>query len=166
MDSVIIQRHGNRFLDDMRREADQLYLSRWATKAYRPLGVDIAPDYCAMQPEQHILSKLHLPSTWDDKPMTNERQFIMLDILIDSTGSVSSISFDAASNLKRSNQKHRPYLRKEIAAIIRKMGRWQPAILNNHRIKCWQYIDVNLDKEITEYPSVILPKYITSPNTH
>ncbi|MDU0368866.1 hypothetical protein ACFPAF_00550 [Hymenobacter endophyticus] len=166
MDSIIIQRHGNRFLDNMRRKADQLYLSRWATKTYRSFGVDIAPDYCAMQPEQYILSKLYMPANWDNKPMTNWRQFIMLDVLIDSTGTVSLVSFDTASNLKKSNQKHRAYFKKEIARIIRSMGRWQPAILNSHKVKCWQYIDVDLDKEIAESPPVILPRYVRNPNNY
>jgi hypothetical protein len=166
MDSIIIQRHGSRFMDSMRLRADILYRSKWATKTYRSFGVDIAPDYCAMQPEQYILSRLRLPDNWDDKPMINWRQYIMLDVLIDSTGTVSLVSFDTASNLKKSNQKYLSYFKKEIEKIIRTMGRWQPAILNVHKVKCWQYIDVDLDKEVAESPPVILPRYVRNSNVY
>lgn len=145
MDSVIIKRYGSRFLDSMRREADQLYLSSWATKTYSSFGVDMEPDYCPMQPEAYILSKLQLPKSWDEEPIKNERQYIMLNVLVDSTGSVASISFDTASNLKKSNRKHRSYFKKEVTRIIHSMGQWQPATVNNHRVKCWQFIDINLD---------------------
>ncbi|UOQ73457.1 hypothetical protein [Hymenobacter cellulosilyticus] len=154
MDSIMVRRRGAGFIDSLKQVADKQFVSAWATKTYRSWDVDTRPTCGPDDIHRYVTSRVCQPAGWDPKPkngpyFNNERQYIQMRFVVDTLGLISIIrsDTDSSGNIKASNRRHLPYFRREITRILQQTGRWQPATLNGHKVRCQSWVDVTLNPE-------------------
>lgn len=145
MDSIINLKFGTEFIKSIRRESDNLFLSRWETKEYMYWNIDEIPTNSEYPSQEFISENLMLPAGWDSIPMKYERQYLMIEVLITSDGELKEWSFDEMNNIKKTNQPFIPEIKIQIQDIISQMTNWNPGRLSNKHVNCKLLLDVNLD---------------------
>lgn len=147
MDSIISQRFGEGFIKQVEERADSLFLSRWKTKTYESWDIDEPPFYKKGDAEIYIENRIRYPKNWDSTPMESERQYITVDVYIDNDGKLISWELHELYNLKESNKKLLPELKKQINQIIKDMVKWRPGQLNGKAVNSKIWLDIDLDEE-------------------
>lgn len=148
MDSILKQKFGKNFFEDLKKEADKLSQSRWKTKVYNYEEVDspaVYPGTSDVVYLQEITTKMFKrPIGWDSGKMeNNESESVSIEIIVDSNGkSIIPEKDYFRYNLKKSNLKHLKYLKKEIRRVVNDLKLWKPAVMNGHKVKSDEYIDV------------------------
>lgn len=149
MDSIIRLRFGEHLLDRLQKEAEGIARLRLATRVFDCEDYDTPPEFKSYQGEPdsyeyYIFKNLNLPEGWDRSPMeNNERQYILLDVVIDADG--KAILQEVTSyNLKERNQKYLGRLKKDIINLIEHMPAWEPATFEGHNVKSLLNIEYDL----------------------
>jgi len=150
MDSLIKQKYGKDFLNDITIKAHALSDSRWETKIYNFDEVDENIRFLnddIESPGAYISKDWPHPENWDFKPIedTYSRQYIMIEVVVDTLGKATGVANSYMYNLKKSNEKHLPYLKKEIKKRVEALTGWQPALLNKHKVKCTTFVEVSFN---------------------
>lgn len=151
MDSILKKKFGNNFFAIIKKDADKLSKSRWKTKVYNYVEVDssaIYPGTSDVYFIQDITTKMFKkPLGWDNGRMdNNESEYVSIEIIVDSVGkSIIPEKYYFNHNLKKTNLKHLKYLELEIKNVVNKLDLWKPAVMNGHRVKSKEYIDINFN---------------------
>lgn len=148
MESLISNKYGKNFIEELEEKADSLFLARWETKTYDYWDIDKDPKYSEFHgaADKYIKSQVQLPIGWDSIPMKFERQFISVWVKIDKDGLLEKWEYDL-HNLKDTNQKFLTNLTRQVDGILEKMTKWEPGVLAGRNVSANYLIDVNLDQD-------------------
>ncbi|MBP8238976.1 MAG: hypothetical protein KAX50_03400 [Saprospiraceae bacterium] len=147
MDSIISQRFGKEFIQQIEQRADSLFLSRWRTKIYESWEIDTPPIYNEGDTETYIEQSIKFPEKWDTVPMEFERQFITLNVFVNNQGELTRWEFHEFYNLKESNEKFLPKIQSQVNQIMAGMVAWKPGKLMDRDVNSTIWLDIDLDKE-------------------
>lgn len=147
MDSIISQRFGKEFIQQIEQRADSLFLSRWRTKVYESWEIDTPPIYNEGDTETYIEQSIKFPEKWDTLLMEFERQFITLNVFVNNQGELTRWEFHEFYNLKESNEKFLPKIQSQVNQIMAGMVAWKPGKLMDRDVNSTIWLDIDLDKE-------------------
>jgi len=147
MDSIIHNKHGENFIKEVRKKSDSLFLSRWKTKIYEYWDIDEIPFYSKYPTEDFLKEQVKFPIGWDTIPMKFERQYLTAELTISNTGKLEKWKHGEMSNIKETNKRFVPALKKQVENIISKMKIWIPGKLDEKNVNTKIWVDINLDAE-------------------
>jgi hypothetical protein len=151
MDSVICKRFGENYIQKLLKKAHEISDSRWKSKVYNYFEVDENAIYPntndAVQVEDILLKEFILPKDWKyGKMKNNERECVSIKIVVDQNGKAQTISNELFMyNIKPENRRYMKYLKDELKRVIEEMKLWKPAIINGHKVKSEEYIDITFN---------------------
>lgn len=143
MESKIKKRFGEKFIDSLLVEADELYLKNnidstfyYANCDSRPMypgDKDSSPDEQSDVLQKEIDAVLTYPVGYVKRPNYDVSAFTNVSFDVDKQGNAKITSFGFIFDNK-ANEKFIPYLEKEITSIIKK-NEWQPATIRGIKVK-------------------------------
>lgn len=146
MDSVINEKYGLKFIKQIQKRADSLFLSRWRTKTYASWDIDIKPSLKNDDAEVYLERRIKFPKNWDTIPMEFERQYVSINVVISNEGKLVKWEHGEMYNLKKSNEQFLPEIQQQISQIMKNMKDWHPGKLEGKKVNSKSWLDVNLDK--------------------
>jgi len=146
---VIQNKFGKSFIDSIITQAHILSDSKYKTKIYNIDLVDSVATNLVLTESKislshYLIKHLKIPSLWNKSYFKESLQSISFDFVINSSGNLLWVEKSFKLNSKEDNKQFVLDFKNQISYLLKKLGKWTPAKLNNHDVNSFETVYLEL----------------------